>query len=370
MTVNSTINRVEYAGDGSSTVFTVGFYFLADADLKVYQRDASDNEALLTITTHYTVADAGNPAGGSVAMVAAPAVGEKLVIVRDPALTQLTDYQANDAFPAETHERALDKLTMQIQRLSEQLERTIRLAETDTASSLTLPSNRAGTLLGFDSNSDMEAVSKATLQGATLPGSPLDGTLLRSDGTDGAAWQSTPIIVDDQGNMLLSLVTGAIVIPRGTTAQRPVLLLDGAMRYNSTLDEIEFETIVDGWRNLVTNAKGYLWDGGQRLKTQGPAYAASFTGDLSAGQRIEMADITAALTVNAFTNCDVGEPFLLILTMDGTGGHGVTLNAAFLNQPAVFVSAANKRMFIWGEVTAVTAGTMTEAIITATWIEP
>lgn len=133
MTVNSTINRIEYAGDGASAVFAVGFYFLTQADLKVYLRDANDNETLLTSTTHYTVADAGNPAGGSVTMLTAPAVGEKLVIVRDPALTQLTDYQANDAFPAETHERALDKLTMLAQRISERIDRSVVLEETATS---------------------------------------------------------------------------------------------------------------------------------------------------------------------------------------------------------------------------------------------
>ena len=133
MTVNSTVNRVEYAGDGVSTAFTVGFYFLAAEDLKVILRDASGGETLQTNPTHYTVADAANPAGGSITMATAPAVGEKLVIVRDPALTQLTDYQANDAFPAETHERALDKLTMQIQRLAERTDRSASLEETATS---------------------------------------------------------------------------------------------------------------------------------------------------------------------------------------------------------------------------------------------
>ena len=133
MTVNSTSNRVEYAGDGSSTVFSVGFYFLAAEDLKVYLRTAGGKEVLQTLTTDYTATGSGSPAGGSITMVTPPASGEKLVIIRDPALTQLTDYQANDAFPAETHERALDKLTMQAQRLSERIDRSVTLEETATS---------------------------------------------------------------------------------------------------------------------------------------------------------------------------------------------------------------------------------------------
>lgn len=132
MTVSTTVARISYAGNGSTTVFSVPYYFLAAADLKVWKRSSSGVETLQALNSQYTVSGAGNGSGGSVAFATAPASGETVVIVRDPIITQETDYQANDAFPAETHERALDRLTMVGQRHADLLTRALVLAESDT----------------------------------------------------------------------------------------------------------------------------------------------------------------------------------------------------------------------------------------------
>lgn len=128
MTVSTTVSRVEYTGNGSTTAFSVPFYFLANGDLKVFQAGV-----LKTITTHYTVAGAGNPAGGTVTFLTAPANGVSVVIFRDPALTQETDYPPNDPFPAESHERALDRLTMIAQRLKDRMDRAAVLPDSDVS---------------------------------------------------------------------------------------------------------------------------------------------------------------------------------------------------------------------------------------------
>jgi hypothetical protein len=134
MTVSSSANKVSYAGNGSTTLFSVGFYFFNDSDLLVVLRDADGIETVQTLTTDYTVSGAGNLAGGSITMTAAPATGETLVIAREVPLTQQTDYLANDPFPAESHERALDKLTMATQQLQEQVDRSAKLPISDPAS--------------------------------------------------------------------------------------------------------------------------------------------------------------------------------------------------------------------------------------------
>lgn len=134
MTVSSSVNKVSYAGNGSTTVFSVGFYFFVDSDLLVVLRDSDGIETIKTLTTDYTVTGAGNPAGGSITMNVAPASGETLVIAREVPLTQQTDYLANDPFPAETHERALDKLTMAVQQIQEQVDRSAKLPISDPAS--------------------------------------------------------------------------------------------------------------------------------------------------------------------------------------------------------------------------------------------
>lgn len=151
MTVSTTTSRTSYAGNGSTVAFTVPFYFLADADLVVIKTSSAGIETTLVLNTDYTVAGAGVVAGGTVTCTTAPASGESLVIYRDPAATQLTDYQANDPFPAETHERALDKLTMIAQRVKDLTTRSFRLSDGDaTTASTTLPSPQASNIVGWN----------------------------------------------------------------------------------------------------------------------------------------------------------------------------------------------------------------------------
>ena len=133
MTVASSTARVSYSGNGSTKTFAVNFYFLEESHLQVIIRAADGTETVKTLTTDYTVAGEGNPAGGSITFLSAPANGETVVIVRNLPLTQQTDYLANDPFPAESHEEALDKLTMLVQQLNEQVERSAKLPITSTA---------------------------------------------------------------------------------------------------------------------------------------------------------------------------------------------------------------------------------------------
>ena len=110
MTVSSTTTKVSYSGNGSTTVFAYTFKIFADADLTVIVRtDSTGAEVTKTLTTDYTVSGAGNVSGGNVTFVTAPASGETVVIKRNLALTQSTDYTPNDPFPAASHEDALDR---------------------------------------------------------------------------------------------------------------------------------------------------------------------------------------------------------------------------------------------------------------------
>lgn len=154
MTVSSTTSKVSYSGNGSTTAFAVSFYFLDDTHLKVVLRNADGSETVKTLNVDYTVSGAGNPSGGTVTMGTAPATGTTLVIVRNVPFTQETDYQANDPFPAETHERALDKLTMEVQQLNSAIGGVLRVpvTEVDPIGELPLASVRANKYLAFDAS--------------------------------------------------------------------------------------------------------------------------------------------------------------------------------------------------------------------------
>jgi hypothetical protein len=126
MTVSSQTSRVEYAGDGATVTFVVPFYFLGAADLVVYLGQAQQ-----TLTTHYTVTGAGDQSGGSITFLTPPGGGATVTILREPPITQLLDYTPNGRFPAESHERGLDKLVMIAQRLNDKVDRAIKLSDFD-----------------------------------------------------------------------------------------------------------------------------------------------------------------------------------------------------------------------------------------------
>ena len=135
MTVSSTTARVDYAGNGVTVLFSVPFPFIQNEYLSVLRI----NSTTLVSTTlvldsgganGYTVTGAGE-ASGFVTVVTAPTVGERLAIVRVVPATQEADFVANDPFPAETFEDALDKLTMIVGQAVSDVNRALKLFEGD-----------------------------------------------------------------------------------------------------------------------------------------------------------------------------------------------------------------------------------------------
>lgn len=163
MTISSTTIKNSYAGNGSTTAFTFSYYIISEDDLEVLIRASNGTETLQTITTHYTVTGVQNNSGGTVTMVTAPATGETLVIRRKTSQVQDTDYVANDPFPAETHEAALDKAMLVSQELQEQVDRSIKISRTNTMTSTDFTvgaTERANKVLAFDSSGEISVTQE------------------------------------------------------------------------------------------------------------------------------------------------------------------------------------------------------------------
>jgi hypothetical protein len=132
MTVSTTTAKSgPYAGSGTTGPFTVGFRFLENSHILVV-KNVAGVETNLVLDTDYTVTGAG-ASSGSVTLATALATGQTLTIVRNVPTTQETDYVAGDSFPAESHERALDQLTMIAQQLKEEVDRSAKLPVSSTA---------------------------------------------------------------------------------------------------------------------------------------------------------------------------------------------------------------------------------------------
>jgi hypothetical protein len=164
MTISSTTVKNSYSGNGSTTAFAYTFKIFANTDLQVIIRSSTGTETVKTLTTHYTVSGVGDASGGNVTFTSGniPASGETVVIRRAVPQTQAIDYIANDPFPAESHEEGLDRATMTIQQMQEELDRSFKVSRTNTISSPEFTddaSTRASKTLGFDSEGNLTTVA-------------------------------------------------------------------------------------------------------------------------------------------------------------------------------------------------------------------
>jgi hypothetical protein len=166
MTVSTTIIKNFHNGNASTTNFAYQFRILEDTDLLVIIRTNSTGaETTKTLSTHYTVAGAGDASGGSITFTGGntPAIGETVVIRRNVPQTQAIDYIANDPFPAETHEEGLDRSTMVAQQVAEESNRSIKLSRTNTMTSTEFTvgaTDRANKVLAFDSAGEISVTQE------------------------------------------------------------------------------------------------------------------------------------------------------------------------------------------------------------------
>jgi len=126
MTITSEVSRVDLVGDGVNDTFTFTFEIYADTDVLVYVDDT-----LQTVNVDYTIAadSIENPDGGDVvfAVGSIPALDAVVSIILNLPYTQLIDYTEGDKFPAETHERGLDRLVKIVQSLKESIKHVAKL---------------------------------------------------------------------------------------------------------------------------------------------------------------------------------------------------------------------------------------------------
>ncbi len=170
MTVSSTTKRNSYSGNGSTTVFAYSFKIFDDDDITVILRtDSTGSESVQTKTTHYSVSGVGSASGGNITFGSAPASGITVVLLRETAQTQATDYTPNDPFPAASHEDALDKITLMVQDQQDELDRSLKLSRTNTMTSTEFTvgaSTRANKILAFDSSGELAVTQEiGTFQG-------------------------------------------------------------------------------------------------------------------------------------------------------------------------------------------------------------
>jgi hypothetical protein len=155
MSVSATGNNIQYVGNGLTKIFAFPYLFLARGDVYVTSTTAGV-ETALTQNVDFTVSGELAPAGGTITFATAPAIGAIITIYRETTRTQQVDYVSQDNFPAETHETALDRLTLIVQDLYARVRRSLRVPLSNGELSELTRSARADRVVGFNGAGNLD----------------------------------------------------------------------------------------------------------------------------------------------------------------------------------------------------------------------
>jgi len=230
----------------------------------------------------YDVDEGWGDTGGSITFLVdeQPADGLIVYMDRNVPITQETDYIPGDPFPADSHEDALDKLTMIIQDSDSIFNRSITVPVGDTATDLELPfaTERALGICGFDAEGDVVVYSTTY------------GDVYSTDEIDAYSTDEIDALLDNYY----------------TKDEIDALLANLVDYYN----------VVGDWNKQQYFGVATLTDG------------ASIAWDLDLGQ-MSTVTITDDRAFANPTNQEAGGSYVLKIVQDGSGGHTPTWGNAY-----------------------------------------
>ena len=158
MTVQTELRRVVQTGNGATSTFYFNAPVLGLDDLDIYTVTTAGVQTLQTRggagTFDYTMTINASTKYATVTLNNNLTNGFKIVMLRSTAITQGVDYVEGDPFLAETHEGALDRLTVIATQLQEQLDRSVKVVETSTTTGIKIEELVAGKILVVNSGAN------------------------------------------------------------------------------------------------------------------------------------------------------------------------------------------------------------------------
>lgn len=139
MTVTVQDTTFLHTGNGVTTTFAFGCKVLDAEDLVV-----TVDDVVKVLTTDYTINNLGNPSGGSVTFVVAPADGASIILDRIVPFKRQTDYQTQGDFFAVVVNKDFDKIWHAIQQIGTLLKRSLKLPPKFALPELFLPDPSPG----------------------------------------------------------------------------------------------------------------------------------------------------------------------------------------------------------------------------------
>jgi hypothetical protein len=203
--ISNVARRIVYTGSAGVGPYAFPFEVLTSADINVYK-----NNALLTLTTNYTVTISPTLGTGFITLVLAATNADRITIVGARAIQRTTDFTTGGDFFANTLNDEMDSQTILVQQVAETADRSIKAPVTDpTSINMVLPINtaRANKTLSFDIN-----------------GNPIAGDAIgnfRGNWTAGVSFNLRDLVIDTtNSNVYIVLVahTSSGVLPISTNA--------------------------------------------------------------------------------------------------------------------------------------------------------
>lgn len=199
MTVENTISKTSKQIMGASTYNFSFDVLLKDPTEEIAKRSVkvaiSDGmtETVLTYGKDYTVKLNADRKGGTVTLTDPKNSNYSLVIYRQYDATQGSDYNDFDSFPAETLEQGLDKLTMLVQELKEQISRTVKVGLISGVDPSVLVQH-VERIYGSIGNVDIVASDKANIDAVAANKANIDNVAANKANIDNVAGNRANII--------------------------------------------------------------------------------------------------------------------------------------------------------------------------------
>jgi hypothetical protein len=137
MTISSELSRAgPYVGNGVVTSFYFSFKIQQPSDIRAVTTDASGTDSTLVYGADYTVtqnADQESSPGGLITCTTVPDATTRITLLRSVKAVQGTALTNQGGFYPKVIENALDKLTMLVQQLSEEVGRAYKTSVVSSA---------------------------------------------------------------------------------------------------------------------------------------------------------------------------------------------------------------------------------------------
>lgn len=262
MTIPTETSRMDYVGNGATTVYPYTFKIDDETELLVVTADTNGVETTLVLNTDYTVSGVGSQSGGNVTLTTVLASGYALTIQVQTAITQETDIKNQGAFSPEVIEDAFDHNIRVSQMINNSIGRAVRLPLTLTGVDTNLANLSPGEFVRLSEDGTQLEGAQAF---ADLTDATQDGTTY---GRKNGAWAAVPTSF---WATILNATEIAITAATAATANRMHVVSGTSGDYAITLPSAPASGTVVGLRvkDYTAASKLYTLDAGGTVKIAG-----------------------------------------------------------------------------------------------------